>query len=236
MIKISLVLSVLIVAAVDVSAQRAQKRVNQPQEVIEAYRVCNEFQRLFAEDLDFSRAFEATFTKDPARRRAIAIAESEFGDVDPAQIDDATLIGIYKNQVQVFWLVILLIDESIPKSELFPPEMEDLVDRALPVLKNPDEVRTWAVELNNDVATLRAHFNRIATKYPSIGEGLRRMKRELAKGPQWPTTHVVKPLTSYSKGHVLDLKEEYYQIDHYSVIRENGEMKIIGIRNFTRLF
>ncbi|HEU4769589.1 MAG TPA: hypothetical protein VFS77_19640 [Pyrinomonadaceae bacterium] len=236
MIKICLVLSLLIVVAADVSAQRAQKRVKQPPEVIEAYRVCNEFQRLFAEDLDFGKAFEATFTKDPARRRALAIVESEFGDVDTAQIDDATLIGIYKNQVQVFWLVMLLIDESIPKSELFPPELEDLVDRARPVLKNPDEVRTWAVELNNDVAALRAHFNRITAKYPALGERVSGLKRELAKGPQLPTTHVVKPLTSYSKGHVLDLKEEYYQIDNYSVIRENGEMKIIGIRFFTRLF
>lgn len=236
MIKISLVLSLLIVAAVDVSAQRAQKRVKQPQEVIEAYRVCNEFQRLFAEDLDFSRAFEATFTKDPARRRAIAIAETQFGEVDPAQIDDATLISIYKNQVQAFWLVMLLINETIEKSELFPPEIEDLVDRVRPSLKDAEEVRTWAAELNKDLATLRAHFNRIAAKYPSIGDGIRGMKRELAKGLQLPATHVVKPLASYSKGHVLDLKEEYYQIDNYSVIRENGEMKIIGIRYFTRLF
>src|SRR6185503_13459719 len=39
------------------------QNVRQSREVIEAYRVCNEFQRLLAPDLDFDRAFEATFAK-----------------------------------------------------------------------------------------------------------------------------------------------------------------------------
>jgi hypothetical protein len=38
-----------------------------------------------AEDLDFDRAFEATFTKSPTRRREIAIAEGEFGNIDMAR-------------------------------------------------------------------------------------------------------------------------------------------------------
>ena len=32
----------------------------QPREVVEAYEVCQKFQTLMAEDLDFNRAFEAT--------------------------------------------------------------------------------------------------------------------------------------------------------------------------------
>jgi hypothetical protein len=35
---------------------------------------------------------------------------------------------------------------------------------------------------------------------------------------------------------VLDQKAEYYQIDNYAVIREGSEMRIIGIRFFSRLF
>jgi hypothetical protein len=46
----------------------------------------------------------------------------------------------------------------------------------------------------------------------------------------------VKPLTAYSRGQVLGLKEEYYQIGDYAVIREEREMRIIGIRFFSRLF
>jgi geranylgeranyl reductase family protein len=60
-------------------SQARGQRVKQSPEVVEAYRVCNEFQQLLAEDLNFDRAFEASFTKDPKRRREIAIAEGEFG-------------------------------------------------------------------------------------------------------------------------------------------------------------
>jgi hypothetical protein len=51
-----------------------------------------------------------------------------------------------------------------------------------------------------------------------------------------PPSQVVKPLTAYSHGQVLGLNEEYYQIGDYAVIREGREMKIVGIRFFSRLF
>ena len=51
-----------------------------------------------------------------------------------------------------------------------------------------------------------------------------------------PPANQVKPLTAYSRGRVLGLKEEYYQIGNFAVIREGREMRIIGIRFFTRLF
>jgi hypothetical protein len=35
---------------------------------------------------------------------------------------------------------------------------------------------------------------------------------------------------------VLTKGESYYQIEGYTVVREGGEMKIAGIRFFTRLF
>src|SRR4026209_2009801 len=108
-------LSIFVVAMAFLVSAHQQvwaQRVKQPRPVIEAYRVCNRFQQLFAEDLDFDRAFEATFTKNPARRRALAIAEGEFGDLDLTSIDDATLIGVYKNQVQLLFLTLLLIDEN----------------------------------------------------------------------------------------------------------------------------
>jgi hypothetical protein len=51
-----------------------------------------------------------------------------------------------------------------------------------------------------------------------------------------PRSYRVRPITYYSKGRVLDNNEPYYQINDYAVIRERGEMRIIGIRFFSRLF
>ena len=58
---------------------------------------------------------------------------------------------------------------------------------------------------------------------------------ELLKTPKLPVSKV-EQLTPYSKGHVLGPDEKYYQIGDYAVIREGGQMKIIGIRFFSRLF
>ncbi|HSK64040.1 MAG TPA: hypothetical protein VK893_09370, partial [Pyrinomonadaceae bacterium] len=68
---------------------------------------------------------------------------------------------------------------------------------------------------------------------PQAAERLRTFKTGLLKPLEMPTNHVVKPLTAYSKGRVLDVKEEYYRIEWYSVIREGSQMRIIGIRFFT---
>src|SRR5687768_7008324 len=95
---------------------RAQK-VKQPQEVIKAYSVCNRYQRMLAKTLDFGAAFEATFTRDKARRRQIAITDGEFGDVDVANIDDATLISAYKSRMQIFYLGLPLITAESKKQE-----------------------------------------------------------------------------------------------------------------------
>src|SRR6266496_683054 len=51
-------------------------QVKQSPEVLQAYQVCETFERLLSENLDFGRAYEATFTSDRARRRAIAIPKS----------------------------------------------------------------------------------------------------------------------------------------------------------------
>src|SRR5574338_1026410 len=119
MIKICVALVLSLVAA-------NGQTVKQPRDVVEAYRVCAEFQRVFADDLDFDRAFEATFTKDPKRRREIAIVESELGDVDLTQVDDATLLSVYKDQNQLFFLMLPLIDakDELDRAILFPTQIE----------------------------------------------------------------------------------------------------------------
>ena len=109
----------------------AAQRVRQPREVIEAYRVCEQFQTLLAQDLDFDRAFEATFTKNASRRRAIAISEGEFGDLDLAKVDDATLIDAFKARMEVIYLMLPLAspDSNEEEALFFPPAMKAILER-----------------------------------------------------------------------------------------------------------
>ena len=207
------------------SAARAQ-RVKQPREVMEAYRVCNRFQQMMAADLDFDRAYEATFTRDPARRRAIAIANGDFGNVDFTKIDDATLITAYKNVMQTAFFTILLIDPDKSDDSL-PLRIKEIYSRGTP--STPEDFRLFAETLKEDVAELRAYLTRDAAAV----QRMQLFKSGLAKPLVPPTIDVEKPLTSYSEGGVLRQKDEYYQIEAYAVIREGSEMKIIGIRFFT---
>jgi hypothetical protein len=204
------------------------QRVKQSRDVIEAYRVCNRFQQLMAEDFDFDRAYEETFSKDRARRRAIAIGEREFGDIDFKKVDNATLIKAYKNQMQTLFFTLLLIDPDKSDSSL-PPRIEEIYSRGLP--DTPQEFRLYADMLKEDVAELRAYLS----SDPAAAERLRLFKGALAKPLVVPNNYVVRPLMSYSEGRVLGEKEPYYQIETYAVIREGSEMKIIGIR-FLDLF
>ena len=207
--------------------------VRQPREVVEAYRVCLQFQELMAEDLDFDRAFEATFTKDPKRRREIAITEGEFGGVDLSSVDDATLIDAFKARMQILYLMLALAssDNKDQLDLLFPPKAFFL--REPP--QAPEEFRSYAAQLKSEVKKLRADLNQLASANPAVAESIRQFKKELSKKIT-PPSHVVKPLTAYSHGRVLGLDEKYYQIGEYAVIREGRAMRIIGIRFFTRLF
>jgi hypothetical protein len=213
----------------------AAQRVRQPRDVIEAYRVCQQFQTLMAEDLDFDRAFEATFTKDSSRRREIAITEGEFGDVDLAKVDDATLIRAFEARMQVLYLMLPLAspDSNEQEALFFPPQIKAIFERKPP--SAAEEFATYAQQLERDATNFRTHLNELANRYPRVAERVRKFKLDLSKTPKLPASKV-QPLTSYSKGHVLGPDEKYYQIGDYAVIREGKQMKIIGIRFFSRLF
>jgi len=223
-------LSAAILCVVVFGPATAQRR-----EVIEAYRVCQRFQTLMAEDLDFDRAFEATFTKDASRRREIAIAEGEFGDVDHSKIDDATLIKAFKARMQIVYLMLPLAspDSNEEEALLFPPPIKAIFERKPP--STPEEFPAYAQQLERDATNFRAHLNQLAARYPRVAERVRKFKLELSNTPKRQAGRV-EPLTSYSKGHVLGPDEKYYQIGDYAVIREGKQMRIIGIRFFSRLF
>jgi hypothetical protein len=211
------------------------QRVRQSREVVEAFRVCRQFQTLMAEDLDFDRAFEATFTKSAARRREIAVTEGEFGDLDFSHVNNATLIDAFKSRMQIFYLLLPLASPNNNEEEdlFFPPPIKAIFERKPPA--SVEDFSAYAVQLKRDVADLRAHLNQLAGRYPRVAERIREFKSDLSKPIELPQ-HKVKPLTAYSKGRVLGLREEYYQIGDYAVIREAGQMRIVGIRFFSRLF
>jgi hypothetical protein len=227
MIRKCLLICVYLLAVVDVVGQSRSKPVKQPPEVMQAYQVCTDFRRLLAEDLNFDRAFEATFVKDPARRRAIAIAETEFTDEDLRQVDDATAIGMYKDATQLFILILPVVfavgDDQ--RSEVFPPPIEAIFERKPP--KDPQKIPEFAARLKRDVAEVRTHFDKIAAQNPAVTKGVQEYKTSLLKSLE-PPNRVIKPMTAYSKGNVLGVNERYYQIDDCAVIREDGKMKLIG--------
>jgi hypothetical protein len=211
------------------------QRVRQPREVVDAYRVCQQFQRLMADTLDFDHAFEATFTRNATRRREIAIYEGEFGDLDFSRVDTATLIDAFKSRMQILYLTLPLASPNDKEEEelFFPPAMKAIFERKPPPAA--EQFPAYADQLKRDATEFRAHLNQLASRYPSVGQRISQFKNDLAKKIEVPQ-NVVKPLTAYSKGRILGLREEYYQIGDYAVIREGRQMRIIGIRFFSRLF
>ncbi len=223
-----------IVCALFVGPAAAQ-RVGQPRDVVEAYRVCRQFQTVLAEDLDFGRAFEATFTKNASRRREIAISEGEFGEVDLAKIDDATLLKAFKARMQIVYLMLPLASPDSNEEEVrfFPPKIKAIFERKTP--PTSEAFPAYAEQLQQDAKDFRAHLDQLAAQNRRVAERVRKFKQDLLQMPKLPASKV-EPLTSYSKGHVLAPDEKYYQIGDYALIREGREMRIIGIRFFSRLF
>ena len=214
----------------------APRQVKQTPEVVEAYRVCVSFAHLLGENLDFDRAYEATFTRNPAQRRAIAIADGEFGALDFANISDELLIKAYKLRMQNIYLVLPLAGPSdVEASLFFPPDIKEILQR-----KAPTDARGFTLyvsQLERDVAHFRAHLDRLSSKYPFVADRVVKFRFEAqsVKGEP-PNTRKVKPAFGYLRAGVLRKDEPYYDIDGLIVARDHDQMRIVGIRFFNRLF
>lgn len=232
----SALLPLLIVTIFAALATNAMAQgVKQPREVIAAYRVCNEFQRLLATDLDFGRAFDATFSTDQKRRRAIAITEGEFGPAELTTVDDAVLIDAFKSRMQLIYLMFPLFSPDSNEQEqlFFPAQIKAILDRKAP--EAATDFPAYAAQLRRDTTDFRNHLNKLAATHHEVAQRILDFKKDLSTPLEIPT-HVVQPLTAYSRGQVLPANARYYQIGSYAVIRERSGMRIIGIRFFTRLF
>jgi len=226
----------IVIVPTSTGQQRAARPIKQPVAVIKAYRVCEEFQRILSHNLDFNAAFEATFTSNKARQRAIAIKDGEFGDVDVATVDDQTLVNAYKSRMQLVYLMLPLASPGDEEEAIFfPPNIKAIFTR-----KGPDsaqEFGSFASQLERDVRDFRSHLDDLSAKYPSVSERIRKFKSELISGDfRPPKSTIVKPLKYDGGGQVLTKDESYYQIEGYTVVREGGEMRLAGIKFFTRLF
>ena len=232
------ILSLVILTALCATAlgQRQSQTVKQPPEVIQAYRVCEQFQRILSQNLDFNAAFDSTFTTNTKRQRAIAIKDGEFDDTDFSNIDDETLINAYKSRMQLIYLMFPLASPSDNEESLFfPPQIKAMFNRKGP--GNPSDFPAFTAQLERDAKDFRAHLDNLAAKYPSVAERVRKFKSDLVTGDFAPPKNsLVQPLKYSGGGSVLSTNEPYYQIEGYTVVRENGQMKIAGIRFFTRLF
>jgi hypothetical protein len=216
--------------------QQEARPVKQPEEVVKAYRVCEQFQRVLSQNLDFNAAFEATFTTNKARQRAIAIKDGEFGDLDFANIDDQTLINAYKARMQLLYLMFPLASPGDNEEPIFfPPHIKAMFTRKAP--DTAAEFAGFASQIDKDTKDFRSHLDKLAAKYPSVAERIRKFKTDLTTGDfQPPKSRVVEPMKYDGGGTVLSKDESYYQVEGYTVVREGDEMKIAEIKFFTRLF
>jgi len=229
--------ALLVLALFTISmGQQNPQPVKQPEEVVQAYHVCEKFQKVLSQNLDFNTAFEATFTTNKGRQRAIAIKDGEFGELDFANIDDQMLISAYKSRMQLLYLMLPLASPSDNEEAIFfPPHIKAMFTR-----KGPDtaaEFAAFASQIDKDTKDFRSHLDNLAAKYPSVAERIRKFKSDLITGDFLPPkSRVVEPMKYDEGGAVLSKNESYYQIEGYTVVREGGEMKIAGIKFFTRLF
>lgn len=213
------------------------QNVRQTAEVVNAYRVCEKFQRLLAVDLDFGSAYEATFAKDITRRRAVAIRDGEFGGVELDKVSDALLINAYKQRMQLFYLMLPLAgpDSDVEARLFFPPDIKQLFDRKTP--DDPQQFGAYVSQLAQDVVYFRNHMDQLAREHASVSERIRKFKSDLTSGSfKPPKGYVVRPQRSADESRGLRKNEKYYEIEGYTVVREGADMKIVSIRFFTRLF
>jgi hypothetical protein len=217
-------------------AQTVQQKSRQSDESLEAFRVCARFEKTLADTLDFSAAYEQTFTRDPARRRALAIADDEFAS-HIASVDDATVIRAYKSRMQLIYLTLILAgpDTESQARLYFPETINNLMTEKPPSTR--EEFRLYTERLEIGAKEFRAHLDRLAANYPDVANRIKAFKAGVLDEKGSAITQEVKYVlgSRYDVDRVLK-EADYYEIRGYKVVRESGEMRIVGIQLIYKLF
>src|SRR5262245_40530698 len=157
-LNIALCVSIVWAGILSVDGLAASPQVKQSNDVVEAYRVCETFEHVLGENLDFDRAYESTFPRNMTLRRTIAIVDGEFGGQDLASVDDELIINAYKRRMELFYLLLILAGPSGEEAPIFfPPEIKEMLERKAPA--DPREFRSFVLQLDQDVARFRAHID-----------------------------------------------------------------------------
>jgi len=235
-LKVALCVAIVWATILSVDGFAVSLQVKQSSDVVQAYHLCETFEHVLGETLDFDRAYEATFPKNKALRRAIAIAGGEFGGHDLASVDDELLINAYKRRMELFYLVLILAGPSAEEAPIFfPPEIKAMLQHPAPA--DPRHFRSFVSQLDQDVARFRAHIDRLVARYPAVADRNREFKAGLLAAKfQPPGDRKIEPIIGYYRSDVLRKDEPYYEVGSYTIIKEGGRMRIIGIRFITRLF
>src|SRR5262252_4495947 len=155
-------------------ATQASPPVKQSADVVEAYRVCETFEHTLAENLDFDQAYEATFPRSRALRRAIAIPGAELGD-EFKGVDDELVIKAYKRRMQLTYFTLILAGPSDEEAPVFfPPEIKQLLERQPPA--DPRDFPAYVSQLDRDVARFRAHLESLSKVNPAVADRVREFK------------------------------------------------------------
>lgn len=214
-----------------------QTTIVQSDEAVKAYRTCTRFNAIMAESLDFARAYEETFARDPSRRRAIAIGEGEFGDLEFSGIADKPLIEAYKSRMEMIYLTLVLAgpDTAEDAKLFFPASIKHQMERKAP--RSTAAFVAYSRDLARSARSFREHLDHLASIRPDVAERIKQFRIGLTGDPGAPPLDkVIEPIREEYGHGAVKKGEPYYTIGAYTLIQENGEMRIVGIRFITRLF
>ena len=114
-------------------------------------------------------------------------------------------------------------------------DIKQILDRKPPLTAR--EFVSYASQLDSDVAQFRAHLQRLIRQYPAAAERMRKFSAELLSAKsELPKDFVVRPRHDSYSGNLMAKDEAYYEINGFIVVRESGQMRIVRIRLFTKLF
>src|SRR5882672_11069439 len=136
--------------------------------------------------------------------------------------------------MQIFYLMLPLAGPGDNEEPVFfPPQIKAILKRQAPT--NTAEFAGYISQLEHDVTRLRAHLDQLAASDPKVAERIRQYKSEtLAAKIEPPSDHRVEPSLGNIAAGVAARNESHYEISSYLVVKEWGQMRIVGLRFFNR--